>query len=72
MLKPFSDLKEDDGWENRIKKRLSKIHHKLDAIEYHIESFKKFEKNVEPDWNQIVENTTMNKIYDDPLLICNF
>lgn len=35
-------------WENRVKKRIDKIHHKLDAIKYHIESFKNFEWNLEP------------------------
>jgi len=75
LLKPFTSVnwKENDRWENRVKKRIDKIHHKLDAIKYHIESFKNFERNVETNYKkQITANTTMNKIYDDPLLIYNF
>ena len=65
--------KESDRWHNRIKKRINKIHHKLDAVKYHIESFKTHELKTETDYkNYIVANTTMNKIYDDPSLIYNF
>ena len=75
LLKPFIevDLNKNDRWENRVKKRLEKLHHKLDAIKYHIESFKSYERNVETELrNHVVANTTKNKIYDDPLLIYNF
>jgi hypothetical protein len=75
LLKPFTSVnwKKNDRWENRVKKRIDKIHHKLDAIKYHIESFKNFEWNVETNYKKrTTANTTMNKTYDDPLLIYNF
>jgi hypothetical protein len=74
LLKIFTsvDLIENNRWENRVKHRLSKIHHKLHAVRYHIESFKNFESNTISEFkNYIIASTTMNKIYDDPLLIYN-
>jgi hypothetical protein len=75
LLKPFTSVnwKKNDRWENRVKKRIDKIHHKLDAIKYHIESFKNFEWNVETNYKKrTTANTTKNNTYDDPLLIYNF
>jgi hypothetical protein len=62
----------DDIWQNRIIKRLNKLVHKLDALQYHSHSCKYFERKTEDDWKKhIVRNTTMNTIYDDPRLIYN-
>lgn len=74
LLKIFTnvDWNKNDRWENRVEKRLSKIHHKLHALRYHIESFKNCETQTVSEFEKhITANSTMNKIYDDPLLICN-
>ena len=72
ILQPLhsTDWNENQRWENRIKKRINKLHHKLNILKYNIESFKTFEKATENEWKKyIVANTTLNKIYDDPTLI---
>jgi hypothetical protein len=65
LLEPLTEIAWDqnDRWQNRIKSRISKLRHKLDAIQYHATLFKSFERDIE---------ATMNKIYDDPRLIYNF
>jgi hypothetical protein len=66
------DWDEKDKWQIRIKNRINKIQHKLEALQYHLYSFKTFERDTEENWKKyIVGNTTMNKIYDDPHLIYN-
>lgn len=63
---------QNDRWQNRIKNRLSKLRHKLDALQYHAALFKSFERNTEDNWKRyIVANISMNKVYDDPHLIYN-
>lgn len=63
---------QNDTWQNRIKNRISKLRHKLDAIQYHGALFKSFERDTEESWKRyMVANTSMNKIYDDPRLIYN-
>jgi hypothetical protein len=73
LLQEFRKVKwDEDRWQNRIKKRIDRVHHKLDALKYHISMFKGVEENTESGWkNYIVANTTVNKIYEDPNLIHN-
>jgi hypothetical protein len=69
LLKPLNEVQwtEKDRWQKRIKKRREKLHHKLDAIKYHIYNFKNFEKMQEEDYKKyLVANTTLNKIMDNP------
>ena len=62
---------ENDRWQNRIKKRIDKLH-KLNAMKYHTYSFIDFERKREEDYKKyLVANTTLNKILDDPHLIHN-
>ena len=74
ILKPLTEINwdEKDRWQFRIKKRIDKLHHKLDAIKYHTHLFKNFERNTEESYKRyMIANTTMNKVHDDPHLIYN-
>jgi hypothetical protein len=72
LLKPLTEgnWDENDIWQNRIRRMINKLVHKLDALQYHSHSFEHFGGKTEESWKKyIVGNTTMNKIYDDPHLI---
>jgi hypothetical protein len=74
LLQPLTKIKwnESDMWENRVRKRINKLVHKLSALQFHTNLFKSFEKNTETNYTKyLAANTTMNKIYDDPHLIFN-
>ena len=74
LLKPLNEVhwNEEDRWQNRIKKRICKLHHKLNAIKYHTYSFKNSERKTEEEYKKFLfVNNTMNKIIDDPNLIHN-
>lgn len=59
-------------WQNRIRLRLNKLHHKMDAIKFHTWMFKLVEDKIERDWRAfIVGNHTTNKIIENPTLVYN-
>src|SRR6185437_8002505 len=62
LLKPLMDTawNENDRWQNRVKKRIDKLH-KLNAIKYHTYFFNSFEQKTEVNLkNYLVANTTLN------------
>jgi hypothetical protein len=72
VLKPFESLILDKNyrWQNRIRLRLNKLHHKMDAIKYHTYIFKLVEDKIEREWKTfIVGNHTTNKIIEMPDLV---
>jgi hypothetical protein len=74
VLKPFTEIvwDEKDTWQNRIKKRVDKLYHKLNAMKYHTYSFINFERESEENYKKyLVANTTLNKVFDNPHLIYN-
>jgi hypothetical protein len=63
LLQPLTRVNWNEGdiWQNRIRGRLNKLVHKLDALQYHSDLFKHFERMTEEEWKtNIVGNTTMN------------
>jgi hypothetical protein len=63
---------EEDRWQNRIKKRIDKLYHKLNAIKFHTYSFKYSERKTEEGYKKFLfANDTLNKIIDNPHLIYN-
>ncbi len=74
ILKPLFDEQwnKNDRWEKLIENRKHKIYHKLGILKQHIETFKLLEKSEKIAYRKgIVGNTTMNKIFENPLLILN-
>jgi hypothetical protein len=74
LLKPLDDIDWNvkDRWQNRIKKRIEKLRHKLNAIRYHIYYFRNYERKTEEEYKTfLVANNTLNKIMDNPHLIHN-
>jgi hypothetical protein len=74
VLRPMIEIlwDEKDRWQNRIKRRIDKLHHKLDAMKYHTYFFKEIERTTEENYkNYLAANTTLNKILDNPHLIYN-
>jgi hypothetical protein len=74
VLRPLIEVlwDEKNRWQNRIEKRIDKLHHKLDAMRYHTYFFKKFERTTKEGYkNYLVANTTLNKILNSPHLIYN-
>lgn len=72
IVKPIENLRLDKNlrWQNRIRLRMNKLHHKMDAIKYHAHVFKIVENKIERDWRTfIVGNHTTNKIIEMPELV---
>jgi hypothetical protein len=62
----------EDIWEKLIDLRKNKLAHKLIVLRHHIENFKQIENLSIKEYSEgIVGNTTMNKIYENYLLISN-
>jgi hypothetical protein len=75
LLKSLTEIvwNQEDRWQNRIKNRIDKLRHKLDALQYHTGLFKSVEMDTENSWKKnMVANISLNKIFDDPRLIYNF
>ena len=61
-----------ERWQNRIKKRIDKLHHKLNAVKFHAYSFKSSERKIEEEYKKLLfANNTLNKIIENPHLIYN-
>lgn len=74
LLKPLTEIhwNENDRWQNRIKKRIDKLHHKLNAIKFHVYSFESSEIRTEEEYKKFLyANNTLNKIMENPHLIYN-
>ncbi len=74
ILKPLinEQWNKNDRWEDLIEKRKNKIYYKLGILKHHTEAFKHLEKLGETEYKKgISGNTTMNKIFENPLLTLN-
>jgi len=74
LLHPFESAGWDEKkrWENRIKKRISKLRYKIEVLRFNIETFKFLERRTINEYQDfIIANHTMSKVYNDQNLISN-
>jgi len=71
LLRPLNEIKWDqnDRWHKYVKGRINKLHHKLNALQFHSTIFKNQEKVIEKKLKNGVVGTSYNIVIDEPVLI---